>query len=270
MKMASALRLAVPMILLLGCHNIEDDAQRFRNIDIDLNNTYKIFNAQFGVGVKETCEPNVITVDCSEVRWPSTSGAFPLISAGFHAEFDGGFTGLGRNWKIDDNAKPFSVAINRHFRGKVCGERFIFEDQTICGQRAKPLENAFGTVWALGWERSPNDSDDEGNVGNAIGRISSGMFTPMPPPQVFGGSGPGSPRLTIENGTQYTIQVYLSGPETRSVTVPAGGSEILDLQAGAFKLAAEIPSHSISPFYGEQTFNNGTAYVEKFLEVVRR
>jgi hypothetical protein len=39
---------------------------------------------------------------------------------------------------------------------------------------------------------------------------------------------------------------------------------VLELPAGAFKLAAEIPNSSIIPFYGEQTFNSGTQYMEKF------
>jgi hypothetical protein len=107
-------------------------------------------------------------------------------------------------------------------------------------------------------------SDRSTSVDDAIKRIQGGQYSPMPPAQVFVRSGTGSPRLTIENGTQYEIRVYLSGPETHTVSVPAGGSSVLDLTAGAFKLAAEIPNSSIIPFYGEQTFNGGAAYVEKF------
>jgi hypothetical protein len=109
-----------------------------------------------------------------------------------------------------------------------------------------------------------NVPGDSHLVDDAIGRIQGGQYSPMPQAQVSGGSGSGSPRLTIENGTQYDIQVYLSGPETRSVPVPAGGTSVLDLPAGSFKLAAEIPNSSIMPFYGEQNFNNGNAYIEKF------
>ena len=86
----------------------------------------------------------------------------------------------------------------------------------------------------------------------------------MPQAQASGRSGTGSPRLTIENGTQYEIHVYLSGPETHSASIPAGGTSVLDLQSGTLKLAAEIPNSSIVPFYGEQTFSNGTTYMEKF------
>jgi tetratricopeptide (TPR) repeat protein len=102
------------------------------------------------------------------------------------------------------------------------------------------------------------------SVDDAIRRIRGGRYSPMPQAQASGGSGSGSPRLSIENATQYVLQVYLSGPETRSVSIPAGGSSVIDLQTGAFKLAAEIPNSSILPFYGEQTFSSGTAYVEKF------
>jgi len=111
---------------------------------------------------------------------------------------------------------------------------------------------------------SPNSSNDAHSVDDAIDRIRGGQYAPMPPAQASVGSGSGSPRLTIENDTQYELRVYLSGPETHSVSIPAGGSSVLDLTIGTFKLAAEIPNSSILPFYGEQTFNNGTAYMEKF------
>ncbi len=114
-------------------------------------------------------------------------------------------------------------------------------------------------------ESGNNSSVSQGrSIDDAIGRIRGGQYSPMPPPQVFATGGAGSPKLTIENSTQYELHVYLSGPETRSISIPAGGTSVLDFQPGTFKLAAEIPNSSIIPFYGEQTFNNGTAYVEKF------
>lgn len=102
------------------------------------------------------------------------------------------------------------------------------------------------------------------SVDDVIGRIQAGQHSAMPQAQALGGIGSGSPRLTIENGTPYALNVYLSGPEKRSVSIPAGGTSVVDLQAGAFKLAAEIPDSSVIPFYGEQTFSSGTAYMEKF------
>ena len=107
-------------------------------------------------------------------------------------------------------------------------------------------------------------SADTRSVDDEIRRISSGQYAPMPPAQASVGTGSGSPRLTIENGTQYEIHVYLSGRETRSVSVQPGATSVLDLPAGAFRLAAEIPNSSIMPFYGEQTFSSGVTYVEKF------
>lgn len=109
-----------------------------------------------------------------------------------------------------------------------------------------------------------NAPEDNHRVDEAIGRIRAGRYAPMPAAQASARSGLGSPRLTIENGTQYELRVYLSGPAARSVSIQAGASAVLDLAAGSFKLAAEIPNSSILPFYGEQTFNNGTAYVERF------
>ena len=270
MRMATALLLSVSMISLAGCkndnNNIEKVAQRFRNIDFDPNSTYKMFNAWFGAGDKYSCGDvsGFTTVDCSMVAWPKDGH---LIDAMFHAQFQAGFS--HDDWLIDDSALPVQVEINRHFLGKVCGVRFIFGEQTICGQRAFPLKLENGTVWGLRWPSVFEDGNPR-SPDNAIRRIGGGLFTPMPPPQVFEGSRSGSPRLTIENRTQYPIQVYLSGPEPHSVTVLAGESLILDLHAaGAFKFAAEVINSSVSPFYGEQTFNNGTAYVEKIVELVR-
>jgi tetratricopeptide (TPR) repeat protein len=109
-----------------------------------------------------------------------------------------------------------------------------------------------------------NASEDSHRADEAIGRIRAGRYAPMPAAQASAGSAVGSPRLTIENATQYELHVYVSGPQARSFSIQAGASTVVDLAAGTFRLAAEIPNSSVLPFYGEQTFNNGTAYVERF------
>ena len=51
---------------------------------------------------------------------------------------------------------------------------------------------------------------------------------------------------------------------------PSG--RILDSRSPSrsFQSSPQNSISSICPFYGEQTFNNGTAYVERFSEFVRR
>lgn len=98
----------------------------------------------------------------------------------------------------------------------------------------------------------------------AIRRIQAGRYTPMPPPTTAPASGPAGKGMTIENGTGQTLHVHFSGPVSRTVVVPDGGSESIELAVGDYQVAAEVPGSRIIPFFGRQAYQPFTHYWLKF------
>ena len=94
----------------------------------------------------------------------------------------------------------------------------------------------------------------------AIRRIQAGRHTPMPPPTTAPASGPTGKGMTIENGTGQTLHVHFSGPVSRTVVVPDGSSESVELAVGDYQVAAEIPASRIIPFFGRQAYQSFTHY----------
>jgi hypothetical protein len=70
--------------------------------------------------------------------------------------------------------------------------------------------------------------------------------------------------MTIENGTGQTLHVHFSGPMNRTVVVPNGRSESVELAVGDYQVAAEVPGARIIPFYGRQAYKPFTHYWLRF------
>ncbi len=98
----------------------------------------------------------------------------------------------------------------------------------------------------------------------AIKRIRSGQHTPMPPPTTAPATGAAGKGMTIENGTGHILHVHFSGPVSRTVVVPDGRSESVELAVGDYQVAAEVPGSRIIPFYGRQDYQPFTHYWLKF------
>lgn len=106
---------------------------------------------------------------------------------------------------------------------------------------------------------TPAETPDE-----AIRRIQAGRHTPMPAPATAPATGPTGKGMTIENGTGHILHVYFSGPISRTVVVPDGKSESVELAVGAYQVAAEVPGSRIEPFYGRHAYQPFTHYWLKF------
>jgi hypothetical protein len=86
----------------------------------------------------------------------------------------------------------------------------------------------------------------------------------MPPASTAPATGPAGKGMTIENGTGQTLHVHFSGPVSRTVVVPDGRSESVELAVGEYQVAAEIPGSRVIPFYGRQAYQPFTHYWLKF------
>ena len=99
---------------------------------------------------------------------------------------------------------------------------------------------------------------------DAISRIRAGRHNQMPPPATAHAAGPAGKGMTIENGTGHTLHVHFSGPVSRTVVVPDGKPESVELVVGDYEVAAEVLGTRISPFYGRQSYQPFTHYWMKF------
>ena len=98
---------------------------------------------------------------------------------------------------------------------------------------------------------------------SAIDRIRGGSYFEMPQAQEIR-DGTASGGITLENGTAYSITVYFSGPESRTVVIGAGQSTNLILSPGRYEVAAETSGPSVRPFYGVQSFREDGSYRTRF------
>jgi hypothetical protein len=90
----------------------------------------------------------------------------------------------------------------------------------------------------------------------AMQRIRNTRYTPMPAPICSHGSSGST--LTLENRTKFLIDFYAVGETSRTIEVAPSSSRVIDLSPGDYQIAAEIPSSSATPFFGERTFSAGT------------
>jgi len=78
----------------------------------------------------------------------------------------------------------------------------------------------------------------------AIRRIQAGRYTPMPTPATAPASWPADKGMTVENGTGHSLHIHFSGPVSRTVVVPNGQAESVELAVGDYQVAAEVPGSS--------------------------
>ena len=68
----------------------------------------------------------------------------------------------------------------------------------------------------------------------------------------------------VKNNTGHTLHVYLAGPVNRDFLIPAGESRDFDVPAGSYRIAADVPSSSIVPFYADRTLPADSRWESNF------
>ena len=63
--------------------------------------------------------------------------------------------------------------------------------------------------------------------------------------------------LIIENNTGYTLSIYCSGTDSKSVIIPVDRKASITFKNGQYKLAASVPPSNIRPFAGQTSFDGG-------------
>jgi hypothetical protein len=111
-------------------------------------------------------------------------------------------------------------------------------------------------------------SDRNSDIQKEIAEIErSGKYTALPDAQATASTADlpiGSFKRTIENQTAYRLHVLLSGPVDKAVDLVPGGSSALILPSGRYRVAARVAAPDVLPYYGVQSYSNGTDYSSHF------
>ena len=107
-------------------------------------------------------------------------------------------------------------------------------------------------------------SSKSDSVSATIDRIAKGSHQELPPPTQTPTALGQSPGWTIENATGYQLHLYLSGPTEHEYVIPNGNSINLDLPPGSYRMAAEVSSKNVTPFYALRQLDSGTRWKSKF------
>jgi hypothetical protein len=107
---------------------------------------------------------------------------------------------------------------------------------------------------------APSDN----TIQQEIGKIRNGRNAPMPPAQAAAANLGGQTGILLENGTTYTLTVFVSGPMSQRIQLAPGGSKTLTLSPGNYEVAASVSGPGVVPFYGKETLSANTQYTERF------
>jgi hypothetical protein len=120
---------------------------------------------------------------------------------------------------------------------------------TICPTEAPPF---------------PSPAEQAQTPEQAINSIRNGPHAAMPPAQTTGKIAGPATNMTITNNTLYMLWVYMTGPMSKTIQIPANGSQSVSLTPGTYQVGANVSNPSVVPFYGEQNYGSGTQYSETF------
>jgi hypothetical protein len=97
-----------------------------------------------------------------------------------------------------------------------------------------------------------------------IDRVAQGTHQDLPPPVQTSLSPGQNPGWTIENATGYQLNLYLSGPAERHYAIANGESINIDLPPGSYRIAADVSSGGVTPFYAVRQLNADTRWKSHF------
>jgi len=108
-------------------------------------------------------------------------------------------------------------------------------------------------------------SDDGSTETAAIARIRSGHHSSLPAPQEAARDDGTQASLTISNGTDYRLHVYIDGARNRTLTVPPHTEQSVALPPGQYEMGAEVTEASVQSFLGRLVIRPNTTYKETFV-----
>lgn len=100
------------------------------------------------------------------------------------------------------------------------------------------------------------------SISDEVDTINSGPHQTAPNSmRAADGSGiSGRTTMSIHNSTGYELSLFYDGPISAKIVLAPGAVKELDLAPGRFRVAGRVPSTTVLPFYGEETYFASTRY----------
>lgn len=109
------------------------------------------------------------------------------------------------------------------------------------------------------------DEANEAIIDLEVAEIFRGDHGILPPMQRsgYGSSYSSSTSISVQNDTQYTLTVRYSGPTSKKVEIPRGGSRNFTLSSGAYRITASVNARNVRNYAGSESLSGGE-YSSKF------
>lgn len=82
-------------------------------------------------------------------------------------------------------------------------------------------------------------------------------------------SGGSRTTISISNSTNYELNVFYSGPDYETASIPAGSSRSITIPNGTYNISARVSDHSVRPCYGTETVTGGHYSVSYYISSSR-
>jgi outer membrane protein assembly factor BamD (BamD/ComL family) len=98
-----------------------------------------------------------------------------------------------------------------------------------------------------------------------VAKIFRGDYGKLPPMQRsgYGSSYSSTTSISVQNDTKYTLTVRYSGPTSKKVEIPRGGSRDFTLSSGAYRITASVNARNVQNYAGSESLSGGE-YSSKF------
>jgi protein-disulfide isomerase len=101
-------------------------------------------------------------------------------------------------------------------------------------------------------------------VRQEIQKIRQGPHGAMPPTEQSKMKLNGKAGIKVENGTKYTLTIFLSGPSIEKLKIPPKGERVVRIVPGKYEVAARVSSPPVIPYYSELEYPPNTQALQHF------
>lgn len=99
-----------------------------------------------------------------------------------------------------------------------------------------------------------------------VDQMFDGKHGTLPNMTQTGYGGGYSSYITVTNSTEYTLTLLYSGPDTKRLVIPAGGTSSIRLSNGHYRIAAYSSGTGVGSFTGTETLDGGEYCAEYYIQ----
>lgn len=91
-----------------------------------------------------------------------------------------------------------------------------------------------------------------------VARVYAGDHGSLPELEQTGYGGGTTSFITVTNSTSYVLTLLYSGPDSKRLVIPAGGTSSVRLKNGRYKIAASVSASNVSNYAGSESLQGGS------------